>query len=55
MKVLKLKNIFTGEVVFCKDINDTTEGQDYTFIKVWREENPQRIFLVNREAFTILK
>jgi len=54
MKVLKLKNRFTGEIVFCKNINDTSEGNGITFIKVWKEENPQRIFLVNREAFSIV-
>lgn len=54
MKTIKLKNIYTGEVVICKDVNDTIDGDNKTFIKVFKEEHPQRIFLVNREAFNIL-
>lgn len=54
MKVIKLKNVYTGEIVLCKDINETTIGDGKTFIKVFKEEHPQRIFLVNREAFSIL-
>ena len=54
MKIIKLKNIYTGEIVLCKDINETTEGGGLTFIKVFKEENQQRTFLVNREAFTFV-
>lgn len=54
MKILKLKNVYTGEIVFCSDLNDTTEGDGKVFVRVFKEENPQRTFLVNREAFTIL-
>lgn len=54
MKLIKLKNIYTGEVVFCKDITDTSIGSDYVFIKVFKEDNPNRLYLVNREAFIIL-
>jgi hypothetical protein len=54
MKIVKLKNIYTKEIVFCRDLNDTTEGDDKVFIRVFKEENPQRTFLVNREAFVIL-
>jgi hypothetical protein len=54
MKIVKLKNIYTGDIVYCKDLNDTTEGDGKVFVKVFKEENTQRTFLVNREAFTIL-
>ena len=54
MKIVKLKNIYTGDIVFCSDLNDTKEGDGKVFVKVFKEENPQRIFLVNREAFIIL-
>lgn len=54
MKILKLKNIYTGEIVFCKDLNDITEGDGKIFIRVYKEENTERTFLVNREAFTVL-
>lgn len=54
MKILKLKNIYTNEVVYCKDLNDITEGDGKVFIRVFKEENPERTFLVNRDAFTVL-
>lgn len=54
MKSVKLKNVYTGEVVFCNDLNETTEADNKVFVRVFKEENPQRNFLVNREAFTIL-
>ena len=54
MKVFKLKNRFTGDIVCCKDMNTITESNGMKFIKVYREENPQRTFLVNLDAFTIL-
>jgi hypothetical protein len=54
MKTVKLKNIYTGEIVYCKDMNETSEGGGLTFIKVFKEDNVQRTFLVNREAFNIL-
>ena len=54
MKLLKLKNVYTGEIVLCKDLKDITEGDGKVFVKVFKEENPNRTFLVNREAFTVL-
>lgn len=54
MKIVKLKNKFTGDIVFCKDLKDITEGNGMKFVKVFKEENPGRIFLVNLEAFVIL-
>ena len=54
MKIVKLKNIYTGEIILCRDLKDTTEGDGKVFVKVFKEENPQRTFLVNREAFTVL-
>lgn len=54
MKTVRMKNIYTGEIVFCKDLNETTEADNKVFVRVFKEENPQRFFLVNREAFTIL-
>lgn len=54
MKLLKLKNVYTGDIVYCKDITDTSETDSMIFIKVFKEENPQRSFLVNREAFVVL-
>jgi hypothetical protein len=53
MKIVKLKNKFTGDIVFCKDMKDVSEGNGIKFIKVYKQENPGRIFLVNLEAFVI--
>lgn len=53
MKLLKLKNVYTGEIVLCEDLRDITEGDGKIFVKVFKEENPNRTFLVNREAFTV--
>ena len=53
MKTVKLKNIFNGEVVFCSDLNDITETNGVKFIRVFKDENPDRTFLVNKEAFEI--
>lgn len=51
MKSVKLKNIFNGEIVYCNDLNDITETNGVKFIKVFKEENLDRTFLVNKEAF----
>lgn len=55
MKTVKLKNIFNGEIVYCNDLNDITETNGVKFIKVFKEENLERTFLVNKEAFEIVK
>ncbi len=51
MKAIKLKNIYTGEIVLCNDINETVKADDKVFIKVFKEENLNRTFLVNLAAF----
>ena len=51
MKSVKLKNIFNGEIVYCNDLNDITETNEVKFIKVFKEENLDRTFLVNKDAF----
>jgi hypothetical protein len=54
-KAAKLKNKFSGDIVFCNDMDDIVQTDDYIFLKVFKEENPKRIFLVNRNAFQIAK
>jgi hypothetical protein len=51
---IKLKNTFTGDIVICRDITDISESNGMTFIRVFKEDHPERTFLVNREAFKIL-
>lgn len=50
----KLKNVYNGEVVITDDYNETQEINERVFIRVYEEANPNRKFLVNREAFKIL-
>jgi len=54
MKLVKLKNRYNGEIVYCKDINDVTAEGTYTFIKVYKEEVPDRIYLVNKDAYVLV-
>jgi hypothetical protein len=54
MKIVKLKNRYNGEIVYCKDINDVTAEGTYTFIKVYKEELPDRIYLVNKDAYVLV-
>ena len=50
-KNLKLKNLYTGEIVFTENINDVRKVNEMEFIEVFNEQNPQRKYLVNRNAF----
>jgi len=54
MKVVKLKNIYTGETVVCEKFEETVQSDGKVFVRVYKEENPLRTFLVNREAFVVL-
>lgn len=53
-KTLKLKNTFTGDIVYCNDIKDIKENDGMKFIKVYKPENTERIFLVNKDAFVVM-
>jgi hypothetical protein len=53
MKPVKLKNIYNGEIVYCNDMKDVTAEGNYTFIKVFKEELPARIYLVNKDAYVL--
>jgi hypothetical protein len=54
MKPVKLKNRYNGEIVYCKDIKDIVQDSSYTFIKVYKPELPERIYLVNKDAYEVL-
>jgi hypothetical protein len=49
--VMKLKNLYSGEIVFTESFNDIRKMNDMEFIEVYKEDNPQRKYLVNRNAF----
>lgn len=53
-KVEKLKNIYTGEVVYTSNLFEKRQDSTMTFIRVYKAENPQRIYFVNAEAFVKL-
>ena len=50
-KFVKLKNLYSGEIVFTENFNDVRKVNDNEFIEVWHPETPQRKYLVNRNAF----
>lgn len=55
MKPVKMKNLYNGEVVVCEDLEKITRTESgINFVTVYKEEKPERTFLVNREAFKIL-
>jgi hypothetical protein len=53
-KIDKLKNIYTGEVVYTSNLFEKRQDSTMTFIRVYKAENPQRIYFVNAEAFVKL-
>lgn len=53
-RIQKLENIFSGDIVYCEDIKNVKEIDGISFIQVFKEENHNRKFLVNRSAFKIL-
>jgi hypothetical protein len=49
--IMKLKNLYTGEIVFTENFDDIRKVNDLALIEVYKEENPKRKYLVNRNAF----
>jgi hypothetical protein len=49
--IMKLKNLYTGEIVFTENFDDIRKVNDLILIEVYKEGNPQRKYLVNRNAF----
>lgn len=50
-KFVKLKNLYSGEIVFTEDFNQISKVNDMEFIVVWNPNTPQRKYLVNRNSF----
>lgn len=55
MKPVKLRNRYNNEYLLCNDVKDVVTENNYTFYKVYTENNPNRVFLVNKEAFVVEK
>lgn len=54
-KKIRLINKYTKDVVYTRDYDNVIKEGMTEFIQVFSENNPQRTYLVNREAFTIDK
>ena len=52
--IVKLKNLYTNEIVYTENYDDYQEKGGLEFINVFKEENPKRKYLVNRNAYQIL-
>ena len=50
-KIIELKNIYTGEIVFSSNLYEKRVDGTMTFIQVYKTEDPQRKYLVNSAAF----
>jgi hypothetical protein len=51
---VRLKNKYTNDIVFTKNIKDVYTQGGMDFIRVYNEKNPERTYLANKEAFEIL-
>jgi len=54
IKVIKLKNRYNGEIVFCDDIKEIREESGIKFVFVYNSINPNRKYLANLDAFEIV-
>ncbi len=54
VKVTKLKNRYSTEVVYTDNYDDVPKEGNYEFVLVYHAENPGRKFLVNRLAYEIV-
>jgi hypothetical protein len=52
--IIRLRNKYTNDFVFTKDITDVYKQGGMEFIRVYNEKNPERTYLANKEAFVIL-
>lgn len=53
-KLIKLRNIYTGDIVLTNKYDEPASRDGVPFIQVYSENNPKRIFLVNRDAFRVV-
>jgi hypothetical protein len=53
-KVVMLKNLYTGEVVYTESYNKVDKVNSVEFIMVYNINNPERKYLVNRNAYVIV-
>lgn len=49
-KTVRLVNPLSQEEWFCEDYNNTTEVEGVAFVRVYKPNNPDRKFLMKRDA-----
>ena len=54
VNLVKLKNRYSSEIVFAENYDEVRKEGNYNFILVHHAENPNRKFLVNRDAYEIV-
>jgi hypothetical protein len=54
-KITRLVNKYTKEEVYTRNYDDVIVEGTNEFIRVFQQSNPQRTFLVNRQAFVVAK
>jgi hypothetical protein len=53
-KIVKLKNLYSGEIVFTEKLTEVRNVDNVQLIEVYKKENPQRKYFVNKESFEIV-
>ncbi len=53
-KLVKLRNLYTGDIVFTDKYDTPPSTDGMTFIPVFSEKNPHRVYLVNKQAFKVV-
>jgi len=54
-KVTRLINKYTQEEVYTRNYDDVIKEGSNEFIRVFQSSNPNRTYLVNRQAFVIAR
>jgi len=54
-ETVKLKNMYSGDVVLCDNLDHVEQDDGINFIKVYEEQKPDRKYWVNKESFRVLQ
>lgn len=54
-KTMKLKNLYTGDIVLTENYDKVKQSGGSNFIEVYSPSNPYRKFLVNKDSFLVIK
>ena len=52
--IVRLKNKYTGDIVYTKSYDTVDEQGGMKFIRVYNEKNTERTYMANKEAFEVL-